>query len=215
MIRSSRRPVVVAQAEHARLAATIALCWGAGPFDRPPVPFDAFVRGVALHDRGYGEHDADGLGEVPRARWLAIQRAGFAAQDPDPVVDLVVALHVRRLVAWGTSEADRATVAEMDAALPARHAAAGVSAAAAAAADRICDLCDRVALLVCLEREASGSVDVPGGAVAWATDGAGGATLAPWPLDVPVLRGLLVAHAADGYPERRAPVLLPFTVAPG
>ena len=89
MFRSRRRPVVFPQAEHARLAGTIALAWGNDQFARPALPFDAFVRGVTLHDRGYGQLDADGIGEVPPDRWVAIQRASFAPRGEEPVVDLV------------------------------------------------------------------------------------------------------------------------------
>ena len=90
--------MVFPQAEHARLAGTIALAWGNDRFARPALPFDAFVRGVTLHDRGYGELDADGIGEVPPDRWAAIQQASFAPRGEEPVVDLLVALHVHRLV---------------------------------------------------------------------------------------------------------------------
>ena len=76
MFRSSRRDVVFPQAEHARLAGAIALAWGNERFARPALPFDAFVRGVTLHDRGYGQLDADGMG-----RWRAI--AGSRSSGPD------------------------------------------------------------------------------------------------------------------------------------
>src|SRR2546423_10124254 len=94
MFRSRQRSVVYPQAEPQRLAGVIAAAF------RPelvPLPFDSWVRGVALHDRGYGELDADPLGEMPEERWLAIQTAGVEPNDRDPIVDLVVALHVQRL----------------------------------------------------------------------------------------------------------------------
>src|SRR5207249_1188152 len=77
MFRSQRRDVVFPQAEHAELAGDLALAWGNDEFDRPALPFDSFVRGVALHDRGYGELDTDEIGVVARGRWLKIQLAGF------------------------------------------------------------------------------------------------------------------------------------------
>jgi hypothetical protein len=73
MFRSTRRPLVFTQADHARFAAAIALNWR----ERPPLPFESFVRGVADHDRGYGEHDDAEIGVVDNARWVEIQRAGF------------------------------------------------------------------------------------------------------------------------------------------
>ena len=67
------------------------------------LPRERFVRGVREHDRGYDEHDADEIGQVPTDRWLAIQERGFAPTRDDAVVDLVVALHVRRLVSVGAT----------------------------------------------------------------------------------------------------------------
>jgi hypothetical protein len=89
MFRSKQRAVIYPQAEHMRLAGVIVAAWGS---TRPPIPFDSLVRGVATHDRGYGELDNDPLGEISQERWLEIQRRGFAAQDDDAVVDLVVAM---------------------------------------------------------------------------------------------------------------------------
>ena len=94
MFRSARRPLIFTQADHARFAATIALNWR----ERPPLPFESFVRGVADHDRGYDEHDDAEIGVVENASWVEIQRSGFAPRGVDAVVDLVVALHVRRLL---------------------------------------------------------------------------------------------------------------------
>src|SRR5437762_13397005 len=93
MFRSARRPVIFTQADHARFSAAIALHWR----QRPPLPFDSFVRGVADHDRGYREHDDAEIGLVDNARWDELQRAGFRPRGDDAVVDAVVARHVRRL----------------------------------------------------------------------------------------------------------------------
>lgn len=205
MFRSSRRDVVFPQAEHARLAGAIALAWGNERFARPALPFDAFVRGVTLHDRGYGQLDADGIGEVARDRWLAIQRAGFAPRGEEPVVDLIVALHVHRLV--GGDEA-------MTAALPGLHRAAGVDEADAAEADRIADLCDRIAFDFCFEVPASGRVDVAPTAVEYAVDGHGGITLKPWPLGPSSVGGIILGFLAEGYPDALEPVVVPFDVRP-
>src|SRR5206468_5254481 len=91
---SRRRPIVFPQADHARFAAVLALAWA----EMPPLPFASFVRGVADHDRGYGEHDDYDIDTVDDATWIEIQRRGFAPRGEDAVVDLVAALHVRRLL---------------------------------------------------------------------------------------------------------------------
>lgn len=202
--------MVFPQAEHARLAGELALAWGNDAFPRPPLPFASFVAGVTLHDRGYGELDADGIGEVESERWVAIQRAGFAPRGDDPVVDLVVGLHIRRLLSPPQDAYESAALVELNAALPSLLAAAGVDGETAAAADRITQVCDTLAFEFCFERPASGTV----GAISYALDGRGGIRLEPWPLAVPKLTGIVLAYRGDGYPERLDPVVVPFEASP-
>jgi hypothetical protein len=207
MFRSRRRAIIFPQADHARLAGTLALAW----LDRPPLPFGSFVRGVADHDRGYGEHDDAEIGAVDSERWVGIQRLGFAPRGDDPVVDLVAALHVRRLLSSQDDEHERAAFAEVDLLLPSLLDAAGVRAEAAEAADRITNVCDRIAFLFCFEEPGEGEVHGFG----YALDGLGGITIDPWPLALPRLVGLVTAYEADGYPERLVPVVTPFDARPG
>jgi hypothetical protein len=203
MFRSKRRPVVFPQAEHARLAAAIALEWD----ERPAIPWEPFVAGVALHDRGYGQLDADDVDEVPEERWIEIQREGFAPRGADPVVDLIAALHVRRLVSHGGHPA---ALAEMDARLPELHEAAGIDEETAAAADRVTELCDRLAFVFCFEEPASCALH----GIAYELDGLGEIVLDPWPLDVAEQSGLILAFEAEGYPCRAEPVVVPFRTRP-
>ena len=218
MFRSTRRPVVFPQAEHARFSAALAALWGNERFELPRIDFRSFVRGVALHDRGYGELDSDGIGEVASERWIEIQRRSFEPIGEDPLVDLVVALHVRRLVSkpWNPS----GTAREMDAALPALLAAAGVGEEEATAADAITDFCDRIAFDVCFEEASDWRHPVIAGVgagpveITYEFDGAGTVTLEPWPLAVPLARPVLAGFAADGYPDRLAPVIEPILVRP-
>jgi hypothetical protein len=219
VFRSRRRPVVFPQLEHARLAAAIAIAWD----DRVaplPLPLESFVAGVALHDRGYGEHDDDEIGAVPADRWLEIQRQGFTPLGDDAVVDLVVAMHVRRLVSHRGDDRTRATLAEMDETLVALREDAGVSEEDAADADRITDLCDRVAFDFCLEQPASGVVVVSGRdgesiALGYELDGQGNVAFDPWPLRPHPVAGIMLGYAAEGYPGRLEPVVTPFSLVPG
>ncbi len=206
MFRSVRRPLVFPQADHARFAATIALHWR----QRPPLPFDAFVRGVADHDRGYGEHDDAEIGAVDNASWVEIQRAGFKPRGEDAVVDLVVALHIRRLLTPPDDELETAAREELDELLPGLLKAAAVSAEDAEAADAVTNVCDRLAFLFPFEEPASGEVR----GISYRLDGLGTVMLEPWPLAVPWLRGLVPAFEADGYPERLVPIVVPFDVRP-
>ncbi len=206
------------QREHARLSAALADAWS-DAFAPVRLPRERFVRGVAEHDRGYDEHDADEIGQVSRDRWLAIQERGFAPTGDDPVVDLVVALHVRRLVSGGADDGSRRLLQAMDDALPALVRTSGVSADDAVAADRITDLCDRISFDFCLEEPDSGAVDVLGadGAptrVAYTVDGRGTIALDPWPLGRRALAGTVLAYAAEGYPEVLEEAPTPFAVEP-
>lgn len=218
MFRSRRREVVFPQHEHARLAAAIAGAWS-DAFAPIRLPREQFVLGVAEHDRGYVEHDADEIGNLPAGRWLAIQERGFAAIHDDAVVDLVVGLHVRRLVSSRRDQETSSVLAAMDAEVPALVRAAGVSAADARVADRVTDLCDRISFDFCLEEPASGSVEVvradgTAAAVRYVLDGHGAVTLEPWPLAVERLSGTLQAFAAERYPDDLEPVPAPFVIQP-
>ncbi|HEX4677620.1 MAG TPA: DUF3891 family protein [Gaiellaceae bacterium] len=206
MFRSRRRAIVFSQADHARLAGAIALAWR----ERPALAFDSFVRGVADHDRGYGEHDADEIGAVESERWVGIQRRGFTARSGDAVVDLVASMHVRRLLSSQGDEHERAAYAEVDALLPSLLDAAGVTAPVAGQADAITNICDRIAFLFCFEAAAEGAAL----GSSYSVDGHGSITLDPWPLEVPRLVGLVTAYEADGYPERLVPVVVPFDLRP-
>jgi hypothetical protein len=206
MFRSKRRPLIFTQADHARFAATIALNWR----DRPLLPFDSFVRGVADHDRGYGEHDVAEIGVVDDAHWVEIQRAGFRPHGEDAVVDLIAALHIRRLLSPPENELEAAALDELDGMLPALVAAAGVERDAAERADVVTNVCDRIAFAFPFEEPAGGEVR----GIAYRLDGRGTIELDPWPLATPSLRGLVTAFENDGYPERLVPIVVPFEVRP-
>lgn len=202
MFRSRRRPIVFPQADHARFAGALALAWA----ERPPLPFDAFVRGVADHDRGYGEHDVADIDTVDDATWIAIQRRGFAPRGEDAVVDLVAALHVRRLL----SRNDEAATAEADAVIESLRPLAGVTREQADAVDAITNVCDVIAFEFCFE--APSEREVRGFRLE--LDGEGSAKVDPWPFRLPELSGLVTAYAATGYPERLTPVVVPYLVTP-
>jgi hypothetical protein len=206
MFRSKRRPLVFTQADHARFAAVIALHWR----QRPPVPFESFVRGVADHDRGYGEHDDAEIGVVDNASWVEIQRRGFQPRGEDPVVDLVVALHIRRLLSPPEDEPETAALAELDALVPSLLTAAGVTPEDAEAADAVTNVCDRLAFLFPFEEPASGEVR----GIGYRLDGQGTVMLEPWPLGVPWLHGLIPAFEAERYPDRLVPFVVPFEIRP-
>jgi Protein of unknown function (DUF3891) len=206
---------VFPQAEHARFSGAIAALWGNDRFEPPALAYDSFVRGVAQHDRGYGELDKDAIGEVESERWIEIQRRGFAPRHEDSVVDLVVAMHVHRLLSKPWDPTVAVALPALAEALQALQATAGIGEDEARAADAITDLCDRVAFGVCVEERSEWSFSMPpsvGAApveISFTFDGAGTVTLDPWPLGVPWARPLLTGFLAEDYPDRLEPVVEP------
>ena len=202
MFRSKRRDVVYPQAEHGRMAGALAAAWQR---EAIPLPFESWVRGVTLHDRGYGELDDDPLGEITQERWAGeIQTRGFRARSGDEIADLVVALHIRRLIGDDVEHPARAALArEIDEAL-------GDVSAEAREADKATQLCDSVAFAFCFEEPASSTIH----GISLTYDGAERITLDPWPLAVPELRGVVVGFAAAGYPQRLDPVVTMYVVGP-
>ena len=220
MFRSNSRAIVYPQAVHARLAATIAAAWGNERFERPSLPFESFVQGVALHDRGYGELDSDDPRDMQPDAWVDIQRRSFAPRGEDPVVDLVVAMHIRRLVSTASNAAEIEALREIEEELPRLRDAAGVSEAEALAANDITLVCDRISLELCVEVPRSWSYEVLPMAdaepieLAHSHDGEGHVTLRPWPLAVPWLTGIVGGFRLDGYPDRLEPVIRTFRIVP-
>lgn len=220
MFRSRRRALVYSQYEHARLAGALAQRWGNARFPRPDLPFASFVAGVALHDFGYGLLDEHPIGEMDHAERVATLSALIEARLADPVAETVALFHARRL----TGDTDAGVAARCEARIDELLAATGIDRAAHAAADRITDLCDSVAFSFCFERAGRGRVAVPvaGGtadastcSIEWSVDGAGLIAFEPWPLDVAALDTSVVAFAAEGYPDRLVPHLVPARVRPG
>lgn len=214
MFVSTRRPVVFAQLEHARIAATFAAAWGAEPFRRPLTDHDALVAAVANHDRGFPLADADPIGavgtEMGGERWAVVARHGFALRTDDPVVDHLVRLHMRALVSG-------ALAAELDAQLPASQAAAGLTDAQCAAAYSVLLLCDWMAYDLCLERTGTRTVAVhpdvgaPAIDVTLRLDGAGTVIVAPWPFAPAAIELVAFAHPAASYPAESTAIVTPLS----
>ena len=98
MFKSERRAIAIPQWEHLRLAGTLALLWGNEEFDPPPVPPLSLLSGIGLHDRAYGPLDLFAIGEYAEDDWLALTRTGFYMSWSDPIADVIVKLHLKRLV---------------------------------------------------------------------------------------------------------------------
>ena len=147
MFASRKRPVVFPQAEHARLAGTIAAWWGNGDIVSPPLPRDAFALGVTTHDRGYGPVDVLGIGQVDEATWIATQRRGITRRARDPVADTVALLHLRRLVSGQDRDPPRDLVALIDTGISENLERTTEDLTAFRQADTVTAICDMISFL--------------------------------------------------------------------
>jgi hypothetical protein len=216
MFKSKLRPIVIPQFEHEKLVGTLALLWGNAAFNLPPVPFESFLTGIALHDRAYGHLDNLPISEASEADWLANTRKGFDMAWRDPLADAIAKMHLQRLASYGTSpvrQAEAAAMAEEIAALAAEH---GLDRALLARIDRITRLCDDIAFAFCFEAPAQGSVRVyPHNDADDEVDVSyhvedGKIRVTPWPFAVESHRGYLVGYQLGGYPEVLEPVMVTY-----
>lgn len=220
MFRSKTRDIITPQWEHARLAADIAAAWGNDAFDAPPFPHDSFVLGVAYHDREYGFLDTDSIGEMGDDRWLALKQAHLDWPLDDPVAHLIGLFHVRRLIGYGRHAGVDEMAAAFDAVIDTRLEDTTHTRADFTFADRIVDLCDMIAFDFAFDAAAAGRRMIAPRRdgtdalteVRYEIEEGGTITLAPWPLRVPSLDGMIYAYDADGYPGRLQPVRLAYTV---
>jgi hypothetical protein len=219
MFKSKQRPIAIPQAEHGRLAGTLALLWGNDQFDHPPLDPTSFVAGVSQHDRGYGLADPWPIHGVSEEKWMEITRTGFHMPCSDPVADLVVKLHLRRLAGWGDSPTRQALQSEMDRVLQARIAQTDLSAGTWQRIDRITQFCDSLAFDFCFEAPVSDSLTLfprnerDQTITLSYTVQPGTILVQPWPFSVARYTNYLVGYRLPGYPERLDPVIVPFELS--
>lgn len=197
MFRSQARPINTPQFEHARLAAWLAAHWGNADLPHPPIAPDTLIRGVLMHDRGYGTLDDWPLRDIPDELWDEIMERGFREDSGDPLVDQIVRLHINRLRQLAAPEG------------PAGYPWAWI--------DAVTNLCDRLSLEYCFEAPSRKelTVEMHDGPVTFTYGVASRGHLfcSPWPFSEPEVKGMILGYQREGYPTKLEPVVLPFTCA--
>lgn len=218
MFISKLRPIAISQAEHQKLAGTLALLWGNAAFERPPIARESFVKGVGLHDRAYGALDNLPIGGIPEHEWLELTRRGFAQAWADPAAELIAKLHLQRLAGYGGSPERQAAAAELTQAAEAHAREHSLDPALFARIDRITNLCDLIAFDFCFEAPAEGAVSVfprnNGDEQMRVRYRVAGGTIEvdPWPFAGDSHAGYLVGYQLAGYPDRLEPVVAEYTL---
>lgn len=221
MFKSIKRPIIIPQSEHLKLAGTLALLWGNARFERPPLSHDSVVAGIALHDRAYGYLDNIPVPSGDEEQWVAVTRRGFYMPCADPVADVITRHHLLRLAGWQDTPARRALAEEMRAEIQREIQEHGFDAELFTRIDCVTNLCDNIAFSFCRETPADGRVEVFSNyargettTVRYTVAGSG-ITLDPWPLTVEQYAGYVVGYRADGYPERLDGMVVPYHIQPG
>ncbi len=220
MFRSKIRPINLPQYEHAKLAGVLASHWGNADFPRPSIDFAGFVQGVTLHDWNYRLLDNLPILGMSDEERLAIFRKGIAYHFADATTDIVVQLHLRRLLGWWGSAESQPLIDQIDERIAARVMETANTLSDFYRADTITNLCDIIAFHFGFEAEKTGQVAVYVNEsekvdISYRIAPDEPICISPWPFDVPSFSGLLIAYARDGYPETLRPIVLPYFVRPG
>jgi hypothetical protein len=218
MFESKVRPIVIPQAEHGKLAGTLAFLWGNGRFDQPAINFSSFITGVGLHDRGYGFQDAAAIGGISETAWLQITRKGFYMAFADPAAELIVKLHLQRLVSYGQAAPRQALFVEMEAAIQQHIEHHQLAEAQFLRIDRITNFCDSVAFDFCFEKPTTGTVKIfPKNSndeelPLHYSISTGEIIIDPWPFSVESYTGYVVGYQQQDYPIVIEPLLVPYRI---
>lgn len=221
MFKSKLHPIVIPQSEHEKLAGVLAFLWGNKDFELPQTPFNSFVSGIGLHDRGYGAMDNIEIGAVTETEWLQVQRRGFYMSWEDSVADLITRFHLLRLVKGGESDERKMLLTEMEAGIAHQLQESSLSHEVFERIDRCTDFCDRVAFDFCFQLPARGVVAVyPQRESAKTTEISYRIEeteiyVHPWPFSVETYSNYLTGYAEQGYPDKLNPVIVPYRLIRG
>ena len=216
MFKSKRRPIVTPQSEHLKLVGTLAMLWGNGDFDLPPIERASMIAGMGTHDRGYGYLDNHPIGGMDESEWFPIARRTFNMPCSDVVADTIVKYHFRRLASHDDSPGRKALTAEFSKAIDEHLEKHNLSKELFDRIDRITNLCDSLSFSLCFDVPASGKISIlPRNdenremTVKYHVE-EGLISVDPWPFSVDSYQGYLLAYKSDGYPETLDPVILTY-----
>jgi len=213
MFISKTRAIAVPQSEHQRLAGILAYHWGNEDYCLPDINRESFLLGVATHDRAFGVLDTMALGNISEQQRVEQVDEWISAPYENPEAELVVLLHVCRLM--DTPER-QGLHQKLDARIQELVTAHELNLTAYEEADTITDLCDLIAFDFSFEAEISRTHVVYQNQTA-STEityhlAKRKVILDKWPFNVPKIEGYILGYEQDGYPEKLKPIQLNFEI---
>ena len=219
MFRSKNRSIIIPQSEHARLAAMVAQLWGNGAFDRPALDGEIFQLAVLEHDRAYGAFDTFPVESLDDQTWLQIQSRGIEPTLPDTRSEMIILFHLRRLFALKDKPQFSEFLAAIDSKISRDVEDQKLEYRTFERTDRIVDFCDSLSFDFCFEEATSHSVLIfaknnteAETQVTYTIRENGIIEIDPWPLRVQKFSSFIIGYAMAGYPEKRTPVIIPFSL---
>ncbi len=221
MFKSKKRPIIIPQSEHGRLSGVLASLWGNSRFDRPVLDFDAFVRGVTLHDWNYGLIDTLPIMEAGEAEWLAMAQRGVEHTFENPITDIVVNLHIKRLLNSHDYPERQKLAQVIDRQVAARLPETGLTLSDFEWADKITRFCDMVAFDFSFEQPITETIqlyarreDGQTTGVTYQICAGGNIIINPWPFSESEYGGFILGYRRDTYPGLLQPVVVGFHLLP-
>ena len=216
MFVSQERAIVIPQSEHQRLAGALAQNWGNEDFSLPPISRTSFELGVATHDRAFGDLDTAAIGQISETDRVAQVDKWLNTAYVDQEAELVVLLHVRRLMNLPELKFLYKRVDERIQAIAARE---GFDLAIFDQVDTVTDFCDLIAFDFSFESATQRTCTV------YQNDDKtadityklhnGKIELDVWPFGVQSISGYILGYQRVGYPEELQPVTLNFEIFQG
>jgi hypothetical protein len=217
MFKSKTRSIIIPQYEHGRLAGIFASLWGNQDFERPVVNFDSFVQGVTFHDWHYGVIDNLAIGESTEEDWLEIVEKGIAYWFDDPITDIIVKLHIRRLLNSQVSIARDSMIDQIEHRIAVRLPQTSFAREQFERIDRITKFCDQMAFDFCFETPMRTSLPVFADEkasketnIAYEIKPGGQIEISPWPFLGKAFNGFVIGYHQQGYPEILKPEMIHF-----
>ena len=220
MFKSKKRKIIITQADHAKLSGVLAQNWGNENFDKPVIDFDAFVRGVTLHDIAYGDYDNYPIGAVSKEQWAKLTLAASKYRFENPVTDIVTKLHLKRLLNDDDMFKEE-ILCNIDKRIEESLRATKFSIKDFIWADCITDFCDWVSFNFCIEKEFEDTIEVythrnssSKVAIKFHTSAEGVIIVEPWPFFAETIQGSIIAYNEMGYPKELKTILKNYLIIP-
>lgn len=217
MFRSKRRQIVFPQTEHVRLAVAVAELLSAGGYSFGGVAYSEIVVATSEHDRGYPVLDNFPVEETARKDWVEIHRQGLSKMNSSYQVNILVALHIQRLMSFYDEPICKALSDECDSYIENQLKGNSVPRSDLERASNLVAFCDMVAFDFCFEHRRSNSFVIFPDSVGqesvtlhYEVKEEGLVAISPWPAKVKEVYGTITAYDGAKYPEELIPFLVPF-----